>query len=193
VSIAGLFPTHLYANRGFNLVEAAIVLGVVGLVIGGIWAAAAQLNYQHKLSLSKAGVLYYVDLTAKNFPFRVAQTYPSDEDVDKSFLAQQMPPAGWTVQPTTCCGMHPTDPFGYTLFMQIQPRGTFTVSMADLTGKNIPNGLLKQYGYLLYHTVSSLYPNYGVSVTQTACQASMADCPIANQSDVNGTFWLPNQ
>jgi type II secretory pathway pseudopilin PulG len=31
-------------QRGFNLIEAAIVLGVVGLVIGGIWVAAAAVQ-----------------------------------------------------------------------------------------------------------------------------------------------------
>jgi hypothetical protein len=31
-------------HRGFNLIEAAVVLGVVGLVIGGIWYAAASLQ-----------------------------------------------------------------------------------------------------------------------------------------------------
>jgi len=30
------------ANKGFNLIEAAIVLGIVGLVVGGIWVAAAS-------------------------------------------------------------------------------------------------------------------------------------------------------
>lgn len=31
-------------KRGFNLIEAEIVLGVIGLVIGGIWVAAAAVN-----------------------------------------------------------------------------------------------------------------------------------------------------
>lgn len=30
------------ARRGFNLIEAAIVLGIVGLVVGGIWVAATS-------------------------------------------------------------------------------------------------------------------------------------------------------
>ena len=34
-------------RRGFNLIEAAIVLGVVGLVIGGIWVGAAALKQRH--------------------------------------------------------------------------------------------------------------------------------------------------
>ena len=38
-------------RRGFNLIEAAIVLGVVGLVIGGIWAAASAVN--QKLAISR--------------------------------------------------------------------------------------------------------------------------------------------
>jgi hypothetical protein len=31
-------------RRGFNLIEAAIVLGVIGLVVGGIWIAAASVK-----------------------------------------------------------------------------------------------------------------------------------------------------
>lgn len=35
--------SHVRICRGFNLVEAAIVLGVVGLVIGGIWSVASTI------------------------------------------------------------------------------------------------------------------------------------------------------
>ncbi len=34
----------LRKKRGFNLIESAVVLGVVGLVIGGIWVAAAKVK-----------------------------------------------------------------------------------------------------------------------------------------------------
>jgi len=33
---------HTASNKGFNLIEAAIVLGIVGLVVGGIWVAATS-------------------------------------------------------------------------------------------------------------------------------------------------------
>lgn len=38
------FVLHRNKKRGFSLIEAAIVLGVVGVVIGGIWAAASRIN-----------------------------------------------------------------------------------------------------------------------------------------------------
>lgn len=37
-------------SRGFNLVEAAIVLGVIGLVIGGIWTAAASVSFNNNIN-----------------------------------------------------------------------------------------------------------------------------------------------
>ncbi len=47
-------------RRGFNLVEAAIVLGVVGLVIGGIWTGAASVKQNHWISETSKGVLLSV-------------------------------------------------------------------------------------------------------------------------------------
>lgn len=44
-------------RRGFNLIEAAIVLGVVGLVIGGIWVGAATLKKRHFEQKFMEGVL----------------------------------------------------------------------------------------------------------------------------------------
>ena len=45
------------SRLGFNLVEAAIVLGVVGLVIGGIWTAAAAVNEKVNINKTVQGVI----------------------------------------------------------------------------------------------------------------------------------------
>ena len=37
-----------YTNRGISLIETAIVLGLVGIVIGGIWIAATSVMQQYK-------------------------------------------------------------------------------------------------------------------------------------------------
>lgn len=56
------FKRHA-ANKsclGFNLIEAAIVLAVVGLVIGGIWAAAATLSFNSTVSDLTSGTTYHL-------------------------------------------------------------------------------------------------------------------------------------
>lgn len=44
-------------KKGFNLIEAAIVLGVVGLVIGGIWVAASVVNENLKINKTVEGIV----------------------------------------------------------------------------------------------------------------------------------------
>jgi type II secretory pathway pseudopilin PulG len=44
-------------RHGFNLVEAAVVLGVVGLIIGGIWVAASAVQKQHRYTRMVNGML----------------------------------------------------------------------------------------------------------------------------------------
>lgn len=44
-------------TAGFNLVEAAIVLGIVGLVIGGIWAAYSQVTLNRQTSKLQQDIL----------------------------------------------------------------------------------------------------------------------------------------
>ena len=61
-------------KKGFNLVEAAIVLGVVGLVIGGIWAAASTVSENQKVAEAKAGI----GSACENFKNLYAgQSYPN--------------------------------------------------------------------------------------------------------------------
>lgn len=52
-------------RRGFSLVESAIVLAVVGLVIGGIWWAASAISTAREVSDIKEYVLYLQSVTQK--------------------------------------------------------------------------------------------------------------------------------
>lgn len=46
--------------RGFNLIEAAIVLGVIGLVIGGIWVAASEVNKRNTANQIARDTMYFM-------------------------------------------------------------------------------------------------------------------------------------
>lgn len=61
-------------ERGFSLIEAAIVLGVVGLVIGGIWVAAASVSAQHRASVLAGDISKIVANTRSLIPL---QSYPT--------------------------------------------------------------------------------------------------------------------
>jgi len=66
-----------YQQQGFNLVEAAIVLGVVGLVIGGIWVAASAVTENRKQARMSEQVLLVVQNIRQIYGGRppVAETY----------------------------------------------------------------------------------------------------------------------
>ena len=59
-------------RKAFSLIEAAIVLGIVGLVIGGIWIAAAELNFRHRQHVFNNGLLHIYtqaqNLIPRDFP-----------------------------------------------------------------------------------------------------------------------------
>lgn len=105
--------------KGFSLVEAAIVLGVVGLVIGGIWVAAAKVNDSIKWRQTEEGWIYYMNLTAKYFN---QTTWAGQPQTDiEPFWIQFPLPAGWSVGGPW--GRHPVDPYGGPLYGQVQPDG----------------------------------------------------------------------
>lgn len=70
---------------GFNLIEAAIVLGVVGLVIGGIWIAAATVNNKMRIDNTLSNIK--VILLALDRLFQGKPLPSANADLTQSLLA----------------------------------------------------------------------------------------------------------
>lgn len=67
---------HTPTKRGFSLIEAAIVLGVVGLVIGGIWVAAASVQENRRQSRYLSQILEIVQNVRRQYKgFVVPETF----------------------------------------------------------------------------------------------------------------------
>ena len=56
-------------KRGFSLIEAAIVLGVVGVIIGGIWVAASTVIESYKVNQAINAYELFNRNTKRFFPF----------------------------------------------------------------------------------------------------------------------------
>jgi type II secretory pathway pseudopilin PulG len=58
--LSSFVPSRSAARLGFNLIEAVIVLGIVGLIVGGIWAAAGSAYENMRLENASNGLLSLV-------------------------------------------------------------------------------------------------------------------------------------
>ncbi len=94
-----------YRNRsGFNLVEAAIVLGVIGLVIGGIWVTAAALTERNRQNQYYLGLMASIDFFYTSYVSSGRQV-PAGVAFWNDLLALSVPMDGFT---------RTTDPTGFT-------------------------------------------------------------------------------
>ncbi len=128
------------SKRGFNLIEAAIVLGVVGLVIGGIWVAAAAVQSNMRESDTSKGLLQIVQNT-RNLYYGQTPTTTASTDITTSLIAANAIPADFIISTTAA-----KNPFNgaVTVSLTGNPNDTIAVSMAgvpkdsciDLTSKN---------------------------------------------------------
>lgn len=79
--------------RAFSLIEAAIVLALIGLVIGGIYAALSSVQRNRKMSETISGVLTLASNVKKELP---PSTYPSTGGVDfASAIFIKLGPDNW--------------------------------------------------------------------------------------------------
>jgi type II secretory pathway pseudopilin PulG len=88
------------ARRGFNLIEAAIVLGVIGLVIGGIWVAAQAVNRELRMKGAAEDVLLIARNAVALFPRGAYPASPPptpSQNVVSASLNAGVIPSGYVV------------------------------------------------------------------------------------------------
>ena len=112
-------------KRGFSLIEAAIVLGVVGLVIGGIWVAAATFYENMKVTETISGIIS----TAKNIQNSISIT-EADSIAYGAFLTQYAIDSG-SLPKNWVSGTNIKSPFNTTAYIR-HFTGRFSFYIFDL-------------------------------------------------------------
>ncbi len=91
-------PSAQSRRKGFTLTEMAIVLGVIGAMLGGIWAASAAAYNSMKLSQAQKDLLTLVQNVRSLYAARGSFPYqPADIDYTLAFANASVIPADMIV------------------------------------------------------------------------------------------------
>ncbi len=118
-------------KRGFNLIEAAIVLGVVGLVIGGIWIAASAVSDKMRVNEAIKGLTLMADRTTRLLSRYDIETAGSG-DITDFVIASGAAPPGW-VQGSTII-----DPWGESVALSSSTPDVYAPTRIDVCFQNVP-------------------------------------------------------
>lgn len=142
-------------KRGFNLIEAAIVLGVVGLVIGSIWVGASAVSENHRVNKTVEGVL----TTAKNIQ-KLVSIRDSAQMTDGWYYSHTLVDAGvfpseWVKDYDVVSPFNKTiqvnNDFGincFTVYLQDIPKGACARIISKITSLAARTGEIREAGVL---------------------------------------------
>jgi len=103
-------------NRGFSLIEAAIVLGIISLVIGGIWTAASSVRQAQRVNEITVGIMQIATTAHKIFRY---SDYPQSQttitNVTDIAFASGIIPANFHAAPITYMSPLAVSPSGIIL------------------------------------------------------------------------------
>jgi len=134
-----LSPQKRLPIRGFTLTEIAIVLGVIGLIVGGVWFVAGMVRENARISQA----VNQMNLVGQNMTSMLQGGYNpglgAGTDITASMISSQAIPS-WATSPSapTTQAVHPwnegtTATTGYHLFwMNSNPR-TYRMSFYQVT------------------------------------------------------------
>ncbi len=118
-------------KRGFNLIEAAVVLGVVGLVIGGIWYAAASVQQSQRINNTAAGILQIADRARRLFSYSdYPTTYGTSTYVASTAAAAGIFPGDFKY----ISGETATSPMGTAFYLSLSCWGDCPLLQVGING-----------------------------------------------------------
>lgn len=182
------YRTH--RKNGFNLIEAAVVLGVVGLVVGGIWVAAAATKESMKITDTINGVLFMSRNVQQLVSYRDAAGLSDDTVMDSMLIASQAFPASWVSGATinhpfghqiTVVNRNDGGPLRFRLDLMQMSVSTCITLITRITGiARIPNRLEDRTDIALAYvavnwpspTLDTTSFPVSLSAAKTACNAS---------------------
>jgi competence protein ComGC len=116
-----------HPTRGFNLIEIAIVLGIAGLVIGGIWIAANAVQANIRKSDGSKGLVQIVQNTRNLF---ANQSPAVDTDIVPELISARAIPADYARTTTA------TNPWGGAVTVALSGPGP--ANMIDVAFAAMP-------------------------------------------------------
>lgn len=135
--------------QGFNLIEMAIVLGVVGLVMGGVWTVVQKVQQTTHLRQASEQVIA-INKNVRTY-YQVRSCIPNGDQTGTLTAATVVPPvfpremlaAGGVVHPwnggVTVSGANVGCDYQYTLTLAGLPGGTCVELVPQLTGASEPS------------------------------------------------------
>lgn len=136
-----LFVSKAQGQRAFSLIEAAIVLAVVGLVIAAIWVAANSVREKRQINQMVEAVLYMTERL--NILYR--DTPPTTTaDITAQLLLMDVVPKDLVQNGV------PTTPWGTAFSFNTEPDVIFLDFSDYLVGKKCRQFLGRLYGAIYY-------------------------------------------
>lgn len=193
------------ALKGFNLVEAAIVLGVVGLVIGGIWVAASSVSHTMKVNTLYKGIVSTVintrtlfgrNMTLPNGSAAVsdemwsAGVYPSDAFYQSgtgslSIRHYMLDPANAIQTPyAVVYTQGPGQAYDFVLLLKFIDQGACIQILNKLAGTNLASS-----GIVKVQTSTVVVYNSSAGTPDLTITPAEADTACATPTDRND-FWI---
>jgi type II secretory pathway pseudopilin PulG len=161
-------------KKGFSLIEAAVVLGVVGVVIGGIWVATSAVLAKMRVNTLTQEVMTLYQNVIAAYPRRANDDFWTPDPITNTLV-----PATWTEYPAWSSFVEPS--FGYAMnFGGDVDGGNFELYIWPISTSTIPKSICINLVTSLFMALKKTGHDVGLNSGGT-----MFDYPVGSYSGID--------